>query len=238
MATVTKIEWTERTWNPVTGCSKVSQGCKNCYAERLANRFWGTRAFTEVMVHSDRLDQPRLLRRPTKIFVNSMSDLFHEDVPEEFINRVFEVMTACPQHIFQVLTKRSDRLLSLAAALPWTPNVWMGVSVENSLVTSRIDHLREVPARVRFVSFEPLLGGLPSLNLKGIHWAIVGGESGPYARPMLRTWAHDIRRQCRSAGVSFFMKQGSSANWSDYKDIGTFPATLRVREYPAAVAFA
>lgn len=234
MATITTIEWTERTWNPVTGCSKVSQGCKNCYAERIAERFWGARPFTDVIIHPERLDQPRSLRRPTKIFVNSMSDLFHEHVPVEFIHRVFEVMGACPRHIFQVLTKRSERLLELAPALEWAPNIWMGVSVEDGRVVTRIDQLRAVPARVRFLSLEPLIGPLPNLNLSDIHWAIVGGESGPNARPMLKSWAQDIRRQCRAACVSFFMKQGSSANWSDYKDIGSFPVALRVREYPSA----
>lgn len=236
MATITTIEWTERTWNPVTGCSKVSQGCKHCYAERIADRFWGARQFTDVIVHPERLDQPRSLRRPTKIFVNSMSDLFHEDVPVEFVHRVFEVMRACPRHIFQVLTKRSERLLELAPSLLWAPNIWMGVSVEDRRVVTRIDQLRAVPAHVRFLSLEPLIGPLPNLNLSHIHWAIVGGESGPHARPMLKSWAQDIRRQCRAAGVSFFMKQGSSANWSDYKDIGSFPVALRVREYPGAAA--
>jgi len=236
MATVTTIEWTERTWNPVTGCSKVSQGCKNCYAERIADRFWGARPFTDVIVHPERLNQPRSLRRPTKIFVNSMSDLFHEHVSVDFIHRVFEVMGECPQHIFQVLTKRSERLLDLASTLVWAPNIWMGVSVEDERVVTRIDELRAVPAHVRFLSLEPLIGPLPDLNLSNIHWAIVGGESGPNARPMLRTWAQNIRRQCRAAGVSFFMKQGSSANWSDYKDIDSFPVALRVREYPRAAA--
>lgn len=165
-----------------------------------------------------------------------MSDLFHEDVPVEFIHRVFAVMGACPRHIFQVLTKRSERLLELAPALAWAPNIWVGVSVEDRRVVTRIDQLRAVPAHVRFLSLEPLIGPLPNLNLRHIHWAIVGGESGPHARPMLKSWAQDIRRQCRAAGASFFMKQGSSANWSDYKDIGSFPVALRVREYPGAAA--
>lgn len=207
MATVTTIEWTEQTWNPVTGCTKVSQGCKHCYAERLAERFWGERPFTEVRAHPERLDYPARIRRPTKFFVNSMSDLFHEDVPEYFIGEVFEVMAATPRHVFQVLTKRSDRLLELAPRLAWRPNVWMGVSVEDARVVRRIDHLRGVPARIRFLSLEPLIGPLPGLNLAGLHWVIVGGESGPGARPMRAAWVRDVRRQCRAARVAFFFKQ-------------------------------
>jgi protein gp37 len=232
MTTTTTIEWTERTWNPVTGCSKVSQGCKHCYAERIADRFWGERKFTDVMTHPERLGQPASIKRPTKIFVNSMSDLFHESVPLAFVQDVFAAMAACERHTFQVLTKRSERVTELAPHLEWAPNIWMGVSVEDSAVRHRIDQLRIVPASVRFLSLEPLIGELPDLDLDGIHWAIVGGESGPHARPMLKKWAADIRKQCRAAGVKFFMKQGSAANWADYKDIGGFPVTLRVREYP------
>lgn len=231
MATTT-IEWTERTWNPVTGCTKISQGCKNCYAERMADRFWGVRKFTDVRIHPDRLGQPATIKKPSRIFVNSMSDLFHEDVPEPFIDDVFAAMINCQHHEFQILTKRSERLQEIGKRLPWSRNIWMGVSVEDETVVSRIDHLREVPAQVRFLSLEPLIGPLSGLDLSGIHWVIVGGESGPHARPMLKKWAEDIRRQCRSAGVRFFMKQGSSANWGDYKDIDTFPTRLRVREYP------
>jgi len=207
MATVTTIEWTERTWNPVTGCSKVSQGCKHCYAERIADRFWGTRAFTEVQCHPERLHHPKAIKRGSMFFVNSMSDLFHEDVPEEFIRAVFDVMAACPQHTFQVLTKRSERLTHLATALTWPRNVWMGVSVEDERVIERIDHLRSVPASVRFLSLEPLIGPLADLNLVGIHWVIVGGESGPGARPMKVAWVKAIRSQCRAAHVPFFFKQ-------------------------------
>jgi len=207
MATVSTIEWTEMTWNPVTGCTKLSQGCRHCYAERLALRFWGERAFTDVQVHEDRLDQPRRWRKGRTIFVNSMSDLFHERVPAEFIARVFDAMRACPQHTFQVLTKRAERLAELAPSLPWPGNVCMGVSVEDERVMGRIDLLRNVPAAVRFLSLEPLIGPLERLMLGGIDWVIVGGESGPGARPMKREWVDSIYRQCRTAGVPFFFKQ-------------------------------
>lgn len=207
MSTTTTIEWTEMTWNPVTGCTKLSQGCKHCYAERLAERFWGDRPFTDVQTHPDRLDQPRRWRRGRTVFVNSMSDLFHEDVPTSFIAAVFGVMRECPQHTFQVLTKRADRLAELAAQLQWSPNIWMGVSVEDKRVVSRIDRLRNVPAAVRFLSLEPLIGPLEGLALGGIDWVIVGGESGPRARPMKIEWVDSIYRQCRRAGAAFFFKQ-------------------------------
>jgi protein gp37 len=207
MATVTSIEWTERTWNPVTGCSKVSQGCKHCYAERIADRFWGDRPFAEVQCHPERLTHPKSIRKGSMFFVNSMSDLFHPDVPEDFIRSVFAVIAECPQHTFQVLTKRSERLAQLAHHLPWPQNLWMGVSVEDQRVTDRIDHLRAVPAAVRFLSLEPLIGPLEDLDLDGMHWVIVGGESGPGARPMKASWVKSIRRQCRTARVPFFFKQ-------------------------------
>jgi protein gp37 len=207
MATITTIEWTERTWNPVTGCSKVSQGCKHCYAERIADRFWGQREFTQVQLHPERLSHPARVRRPSMFFVNSMSDLFHPEVPLEFISKVFDVMGACEHHTFQVLTKRSERLAEVAPSIVWPRNVWMGVSVEDERVISRIDHLRDVPAAIRFLSLEPLLGPLNALNLSGIHWVIVGGESGPGARPMEASWVRAIRRQCRAADVPFFFKQ-------------------------------
>src|ERR1700694_4838781 len=174
MATITSIEWTERTWNPVTGCTKVSQGCKHCYAERLAERFWGERSFTEVRLHGDRLSYPKVIRRPSMIFVNSMSDLFHPDVPDAFIHDVFSTMVECSHHTFQVLTKRSKRLRDLGPRLPWRSNTWIGVSVENEENAERIDDLRQVPAMVRFLSLEPLLGPLEGLDLAGIHWVIVG----------------------------------------------------------------
>ena len=207
MATVTSIEWTERTWNPVTGCTKVSQGCKHCYAERLAERFWGERPFTEVRTHPERLDHPRGIRKPSMFFVNSMSDLFHEEVPDDYIRAVFAVMAECQRHTFQILTKRAERLARLAPTLPWPPNVWMGVSVEDDRVIDRVAFLRTVPAAVRFLSLEPLIGPLTELDLHGIHWVIVGGESGPGARPMKATWVRAIRSECLKARVPFFFKQ-------------------------------
>jgi protein gp37 len=212
MATKSTIEWTEMTWNPVTGCTKVSEGCRHCYAERMALRLraMGNHRYTngfEVTLHDDLVNLPRSLRQPRVIFVNSMSDLFHEDVPEEFIGRVFETMAACPQHTFQVLTKRSGRLREMAGWLPWPKNVWIGVSVENQRVLGRIDDLRQVPAAVRFLSCEPLLGPMEDLDLDGIAWVIVGGESGPGARPMKPEWVESILKQCRRAKVAFFFKQ-------------------------------
>jgi protein gp37 len=212
MADRSKIEWTEATWNPVTGCSKVSAGCKNCYAERLAARLqamgnaWYRNGF-RVTLHPDLLDLPRRWREPRLIFVNSMSDLFHEQVPKEFIQRVFATMRDCPQHTFQILTKRSARLRALAGDLDWPANIWMGVSVEDARVVQRIADLQAVPAAVRFLSCEPLIGPLDDLPLDGIHWVIVGGESGPGARPMRIEWIRSILRQCRKAKVPFFFKQ-------------------------------
>lgn len=212
MATNSTIEWTEMTWNPVTGCTRVSEGCRHCYAERLAMRLRAmknpryTNGF-DVTLHDDLVDLPRKLRNPRTIFVNSMSDLFHQDIPEEFIARVFETMVACPQHTFQILTKRSQRVREIAARLPWPSNVWMGVSVEDGRVTGRIEDLREVSAAVRFLSCEPLIGPLDDLDLRGISWVIVGGESGPGARPMRSEWVESILAQCREAGTAFFFKQ-------------------------------
>jgi len=212
MAEHSPIEWTEATWNPVTGCSKVSAGCKHCYAERLARRLQAMGAARyrngfAVTLHPAVLDLPKRWRRPRMIFVNSMSDLFHEDVPPAFIQRVFATMRACPQHTFQVLTKRSARLRDLAPQLDWAPNIWMGVSVEDRRVIHRIHDLQTVPAQVRFLSCEPLLGPLDALPLDGIHWVIVGGESGPGARPMQAEWVRAILEQCRRAHVPFFFKQ-------------------------------
>ncbi len=212
MATASKIEWTEMTWNPVTGCVKVSQGCKHCYAERMAKRLHAMgapryRNGFKVTLHDDLVDLPRKWRQPRLIFVNSMSDLFQASVPLAFIRRVFATMVECPQHTFQVLTKRSDRLAALADQLPWPDNVWMGVSVENAKTVVRIRDLVRAPAAVRFLSCEPLLGPLDELPLDGIHWVIVGGESGPHARPMKPEWVESIQRQCRDAEVPFFFKQ-------------------------------
>jgi protein gp37 len=212
MADHSKIEWTQATWNPVTGCSKVSAGCKNCYAERLATRLQAMgngryRNGFRVTLHPHLLELPKRWRKPRLIFVNSMSDLFHEDVPLEFIAQVFATMHQCPHHRFQILTKRSARLRQVAYELPWPPNLWMGVSVEDKQVLHRVQDLREVPAVVRFLSCEPLLGPLDELPLDGIHWVIVGGESGPGARPMRAEWVLSIYRQCRKVGVPFFFKQ-------------------------------
>ncbi len=212
MPTKSSIEWTEMTWNPVTGCTKVSQGCKRCYAERMAKRLraMGSDRYRNgfgVTLHPDLLEVPRRWRQPRTVFVNSMSDLFHEDIPEPYIGRVFDTMRECPRHTFQILTKRAERLAELGGRLLWPGNVWMGVSVEDSRVLNRIDHLRSVPAAVRFLSLEPLIGPLDQLDLRGIDWVIVGGESGPRARPMSREWVTSILKQCRAAGVAFFFKQ-------------------------------
>lgn len=215
------IEWTESTWNPVTGCSKVSPGCAHCYAETLSRRFGRTtrpwtpaNARENVVVHPDRLTQPLRWRRPRMIFVNSMSDLFHELVPPRFVCSVFEVMASAQRHTFQILTKRPDRALKLASTLPWPSNVWLGVSIENSKYTSRADTLREIPATVRFISAEPLLGSLfedgrrrAPLSLAGITWLIAGGESGHGYRPVDIEWVRELREACAAQGVAFFFKQ-------------------------------
>ena len=212
MSQSSHIEWTDATWNPVTGCNKVSQGCKHCYAERFAERFRGTpnhpyeQGF-DLKLWPDRLSLPLEWREPKKIFVNSMSDLFHEKVPEDFILRVFDTMGRAYWHTFQILTKRATRAAEIGAHLPYRPNIWQGVSVESSEVTWRIDALRRVPASVRFLSLEPLIGPLPDLDLDGIHWVIVGGESGPGARPMDPTWVREIQAACRKQSVPFFFKQ-------------------------------
>jgi protein gp37 len=212
MADRSHIEWTEATWNPVTGCTKVSAGCKNCYAERLAKRLqlMGNRRYKNgfrLTLHEDVIDLPRSWRSGRMIFVNSMSDLFHRDVPLEFIQRVFQTMRECPQHVFQILTKRSERLQKLATHIDWPSNVWIGVSVENAAVLSRVDDLRIVPAAVRFLSCEPLIGSLAGIDLEGIHWIIVGGESGPHSRSMNIEWVREIFRECRKQKVPFFFKQ-------------------------------
>ncbi len=212
MAANSHIEWTEATWNPVTGCTKVSEGCKNCYAERLAFRLqaMGNRRYRNgftVTLHDDLIGLPKRWREPRLIFVNSMSDLFHEQVPFEFIQRVFDTMRTCPLHTFQILTKRSERLRTLAPKIDWPTNVWMGVSVEDSRVLSCVDDLRRVPATIRFLSCEPLIGPLAGINLKGIQWVIVGGESGWGARPMRIEWVREIFRACRKQSVPFFFKQ-------------------------------
>jgi protein gp37 len=209
-----RIEWTESTWNPVTGCSKVSPGCAHCYAETLSRRFgWSTMPWTpanaagNVVLHPERLEAPLRWRRPRMIFVNSMSDLFHEIVPFGFVQQVFTVMERASWHTFQLLTKRADRLAELAPALQWPANVWVGVSIENNRWRQRADRLREVPAAVRFVSAEPLLGPLDELDLDGIDWLIAGGESGPRYRPVDPAWVIDLRDRCELEAVAFFFKQ-------------------------------
>ena len=212
MATNSPIEWTEATWNPVTGCDKVSPGCAHCYAERMAKRLKGmkqpnyARGF-EVTLQPHMLDLPLRWNRGRRIFVNSMSDLFHPEVPAAYVRGVFDVMNKATWHQYQILTKRSERLLALSDTLPWASHIWMGVSVENHRFVDRIARLRATAAKVKFLSLEPLLGPLPDLDLSGIDWVIVGGESGPGARPMDPAWVVDIRDQCRDAGVAFFFKQ-------------------------------
>ena len=213
----TTIEWTESTWNPVTGCTKISPGCKNCYAERMAKRLqaMGQPNYAngfEVTLHEKMLDAPLHWRKPQVIFVNSMSDLFHKDVPLEFVERLFSVMNRAEQHIFQVLTKRSDRLYLADSKLNWSDNIWMGVTVENRDYVDRIDDLRRTHARTKFLSIEPLLGPIPNLDLTGIDWVIVGGESGPHARSMKPEWVKEIRDQCLDASVPFFFKQWGGWN--------------------------
>jgi len=212
MATHSSIEWTDMTWNPVTGCTKVSAGCKNCYAERMAGRLQAmgqpryARGFT-LTLHWDLIDLPYTWSKPRRVFINSMSDLFHPDVPDEFIRAVFETMSNCPAHHFQLLTKRSTRLKHIGPSLPWTLNIWAGVSVENGQAAYRVDDLRGVPAAVRFLSCEPLIGPLDGLDLADIDWVIAGGESGPGARPMSKSWVESLLLQCRSSNVPFFFKQ-------------------------------
>ena len=236
MAIQSGIEWTESTWNPVTGCSKISVGCANCYAERIAKRLraMGQRRYRngfEVTLHPEALNEPYRWKKSRIIFVNSMSDLFHEEIPVEFIQDVFSVMVANNRHTFQILTKRSERLCELAPLLDWPENIWMGVTIENNDYVGRADDLRTVGAVVRFLSLEPLLGPLPDLELDRIDWVIVGGESGPRARPMELGWATDIRDRCLEAKVPFFFKQWGGVNkkkagrllqgrtWDDYPKV-------------------
>ncbi len=212
MASKSHIEWTEITWNPVTGCSKVSQGCKHCYAERMAKRLeaMGNKRYLngfQLTLHEDLVEKPLSWVKPRIVFVNSMSDLFHSDVPLSFIQDVFETMNKCPQHIFQILTKRSKRLVEVSSKLNWSSNIWMGVSVENRDVTFRISDLQKISAQVKFLSCEPLLGSLRDVNLHGIDWVIAGGESGPGARPMESQWVQEVLQICKRQNVPFFFKQ-------------------------------
>ena len=217
MSLSSSIEWTESTWNPLTGCTKISEGCENCYAERLTRRLqaMGNPNYAngfKLTLHRHVLEYPLRWRKPQTIFVNSMSDLFHKDVPDEFILDTFKIMKQAGWHRFQILTKRSERLLKLNKVISWSPNIWMGVSVENQDCTFRIDHLRTTNAVTKFLSLEPLLGPLPNLDLSGIDWVIVGGESGPKSRPMNPSWVVDIRKQCQAATVPFFFKQWGGQN--------------------------
>jgi protein gp37 len=244
MAKGSAIEWTETTWNPVTGCTKVSAGCKNCYAERMAMRLkaMGQRNYVngfDVALHHHMLERPLSWKKPQLVFVNSMSDLFHPDVPDAFIHEVFQVMVKADHHLFQVLTKRAARLVALSPQLPWPPNIWMGVSVEDFKRCDRIDHLRGTGAQVKFLSLEPLLGAVPQLGLSGIDWVIVGGESGPGARPMRPKWVREIRDQCVAQRVKFFFKQWGGVNkkragreldgrtWDEMPDLPTGPKRRR-----------
>ncbi len=210
---MSRIEWTEKTWNPVTGCTKISPGCKYCYAENMARRLkaMGTPGYEDgfkLTLHPGRLDEPLRRKKPTVYFVNSMSDLFHKQVPSEFIDRVFEVIAASPQHNFQLLTKRPERMVRYFRSRAVPSNCWLGTTVEDQKYgVPRIDRLRTIPAKIRFLSIEPLLEDLGALDLKNIHWVIVGGESGPKARPMQLKWVENIRVQCHTQGASFFFKQ-------------------------------
>jgi protein gp37 len=224
----TSIEWTDATWNPVAGCTVISPGCTNCYAMRMAARLEamsvakyagltrksGRRSVWTGKIRLDdkSLDAPRSWSKPRRIFVNSMSDLFHERVPAEFVARAWRVMAETPRHTYQILTKRPDRMAEVAATLPLLRNVWLGTSVEDANFLHRIDHLRRIPAAVRFISFEPLIGSVAGADLRGIHWAIVGGESGPTARPMQVQWVEEVEAICRRNGTAFFFKQWGGKN--------------------------
>lgn len=217
MATKSKIEWTETTWNPITGCTKTSEGCKYCYAEMMAKRLHGMKNPRyknkfNLTIHPDLIEQPLKWQKPKMIFVNSMSDLFHEDVDFNYIKEIFEVMNKASQHTFQVLTKRAERLANLAPSLDWPENVWQGVTVENKNYLHRIEKLKSIPAKIRFVSFEPLLGPIPEFELTSINWVIAGGESGPKSRPIDANWIRNIKNLCLKYNTPFFFKQWGGIN--------------------------
>lgn len=217
MAVNSKIEWTESTWNPVTGCTKISEGCKNCYAFTLANRLklMGNAKYSNgfnISLHEDCLEDPLKWKKPSLVFVNSMSDLFHEEIPLEFIIKVFNVMNKAQRHTFQILTKRAERLSEVAKHLNWTSNIWQGVTVESGKYKDRVDYLRTIPAKVRFISFEPLIGEVKDVDLTGIDWAIVGGESGFKAREMKQEWVLNIKEECDNQRVLFYFKQWGGVN--------------------------
>lgn len=217
MSGKTKIEWTEVSWNPVTGCSKISDGCKNCYAEKLSRRLVAMhnpryKNGFEVTIHDDLIELPLKWKSPRVIFVNSMSDLFHEAIPDDVILRIFKTMNQCPQHTFQVLTKRPERLVDLNSRITWTKNIWMGVTIENNKYLHRADLLRKTDAHIKFISAEPLLGEIGNIDLTNIDWVIVGGESGPCARPMDKDWVIQIRERAKKSGTAFFFKQWGGTN--------------------------
>lgn len=217
MSTQSSIEWTECTWNPVSGCTKISPGCAHCYAERMAKRLQAMGQYRyrngfKVTLHPEVIEEPYQWKKPRVVFVNSMSDLFHEDIPANYIQSIFEVMNNTPRHTYQILTKRSERLAELAPILNWSDNIWMGVTVENNKYLHRVDHLRQVDAHIRFLSLEPLLGPLDELNLPGINWVIVGGESGPNARPIKEEWVLTIKNKCVFSDIPFFFKQWGGFN--------------------------
>lgn len=242
----TGISWTDETWNPITGCSRVSDGCRHCYAEQLSLKHgWSQFPWTaqhakdNIKLHPDRLNKPLAWKQPRMIFVNSMSDMFHELVHPNFLDQIFDVIRRCPQHTFQILTKRPERALAWSEMNELPAHVWIGTSVEDQRVVHRIDHLRKIEAAVKFISFEPLIGSVGNLDLRGIHWAIVGGESGDEFRPMDHAWAREIRDQCVAAGVAFFFKQDAS------KRPGIRPLLIEAdgaktewRQYPGAAGIA
>lgn len=235
MAGKTKIEWTECSWNPITGCTKISEGCRNCYAARMAHRLkaMGNIRYQnefDVTVHMDLIDKPLHWKKSKMIFVNSMSDLFHDNVPDDIIIKIFETMNKATWHTFQILTKRSERLVKLAPKLNWTPNIWMGVSVENQSVMYRIDHLKQTKAHTKFISAEPLLESLKSIDLNGIDWLIVGGESGHYSRPMEKEWVIELKNLAQETNTAFFFKQWGGFN---SKKNGSELDGKYYKEYPA-----
>ena len=215
------IEWTEATWNPVTGCSKISLGCKFCYAERFAKRLqqMGNKRYKsgfKITLHHDLIEQPKRWQKPSIVFVNSMSDLFHKQIPTDFILSIFETMNNCYWHQFQILTKRSQRLTEIASLVKWTPNIWAGVTVESQAYTSRIVDLQKIPAKIKFISFEPLLGPIKEISLNSIQWVIAGGESGPNARSMKPEWVEEILEKCEKNNIPFFFKQwGGIQKWKN-----------------------
>jgi protein gp37 len=244
MAGYSSIEWTETTWNPATGCSPISDGCKLCYAYRMAKRLkaMGNKRYENgfgVTLHEDLIDAPKAWKRPRRIFVNSMSDLFHEDIPLSFIERIFQTINDTPRHTFQILTKRAERLVELAPNLTWPNNLWMGVTVESGKYIERIDLLRKVEASVRFLSIEPMIGPVHRMDLQGIDWVIVGGESGPGSRTIEEGWVEDVRDQCMAGNTPFFFKQWGGFNkkksgrllagreWNEYPKVPTMETEMR-----------